>query len=94
LESLKEAIINEDLSPAEFRAAFTQFRDQLARGLELRQELLQVGIDPNTPEGGREFDRVMFSGDNSLGVAAPVQKRTVGGKTYQKIDGEWFEVAP
>ena len=60
LDRLKSAMINIDLSPAEFEAAYTEFRSALEATITIRKALLSRGIDPNTPQGGKLFDQAFM----------------------------------
>jgi hypothetical protein len=53
LKDLKKAMINTDLSPAEFEAAYMAYRDSVARMLRIRQGILREGV----PVGSREFNK-------------------------------------
>lgn len=53
LRDLKKAMINTDLSPAEFEAAYMAYRDSVARMLRIRQGILREGV----PVGSREFNK-------------------------------------
>lgn len=55
LESLKKAMINTDLSPSEFEAAYTTYRESVGRMLRLKQRILREGI----PLGSKQFQKVM-----------------------------------
>lgn len=70
LASLQKALFNLDQSPIEFEAALDNYEAAANRIDELRIELLQEGIDPATPEGGKMLD------DAFLGAVQPSpQKR-------------------
>jgi hypothetical protein len=45
LERLKDAMLSEDLSPAEFQAAYVHFRNKVGRDLAIKKQLLNSGID-------------------------------------------------
>ena len=70
LESLKTAIINEDLSPSQFESAFNEYVSELERGIRIRREMLAEGIDVGAPEFGDEFDR-RFLGERVTFEASP-----------------------
>lgn len=62
LNDLKKATINEDLSPAQFEAAFDVYKEELQRGLRLKRKLLREGIDVGSKEFGDVYDNAFLSG--------------------------------
>lgn len=62
LEDLKKATINEDLSPAQFEAAFEIYQEELSRGLRLKRKLVRDGIAVGSSEFGDRFDNEYLSG--------------------------------
>jgi hypothetical protein len=70
LDRLKQSMINEDMPPIEFRAAYTQFRDMIKRSLSIKQKLLAQGIPLGSKEFGARLDAELLSGG---GAAQPAQ---------------------
>jgi hypothetical protein len=68
LESLKDAVINTDLGPAEFEAAFETYLAELQRGIEIKRGLLRNGIDVSSPKFGDAFDSQFIRGNSPNGV--------------------------
>jgi len=67
LDRLKQSIINKDQGPAEFEAALETFQDELRRLVRLRTKFLREGIDPNSPDGGEQFDKEFLgNGDDDI----------------------------
>lgn len=62
LEALKKATINSDLGPAEFEAAYGEYKTELLRTIRLRQKLLREGISLESPEYGKRLDAEFTSG--------------------------------
>ena len=62
LESLKKAIINEDLSPTEFEAAFDQYAGELERTTKIGEGLMAEGLKPGTAEFGIRMDEEFKKG--------------------------------
>lgn len=61
LESLKKAMLNEDLSPSQFEAVSVKFRSELQRSVRLRRKLLREGFDTRK-KLSTELDRQFTSG--------------------------------
>lgn len=61
IEFLKKAMLNENLGPAEFEAAYTEYRSELARSQRLKRKILREGIMGNfrnkRSEAAKELDR-------------------------------------
>lgn len=62
LESLKKAMISEDLSPDEFEAAFDEYSSELGRSIRIRNRLLREGLRPGTSQFGDSLDQLYISG--------------------------------
>lgn len=61
LESLKKAMLSEDLSPIEFQAAYEEFRSELQRSNRLQRRLLREGI---TDKFGKSLDELFVAGED------------------------------
>jgi len=48
LDRLKASMINKDLSPTQFKAAYDQFANQIRQGMALYSSMLENGISPET----------------------------------------------
>lgn len=62
LDRLKQSMLNTDLSPVEFEAAYSQFRDMTNRSLAIKQKLLAQGIPLGSKEFGQRMDTELLSG--------------------------------
>lgn len=81
LEQLKKALFNLDQSPTEFEAALDAYESTAQRLDELRIKMLQNGIDPTTPEGGKAFDDAFFG----TAQPAPSAPATINGYTIEEV---------
>lgn len=61
LESLKKAMLSEDLSPVEFQAAYDEFRSELRRANRLNRRILREGIKGDY---GKNFDNLFTAGED------------------------------
>ncbi|MDQ8200691.1 hypothetical protein QEH56_21165 [Pelagicoccus enzymogenes] len=48
LDRLKASMINKDLGPTQFKAAYDQFRNQIQQGMTLYSNMLENGVSPET----------------------------------------------
>jgi hypothetical protein len=58
---LKEAVINTDQSPSQFEASLGEYAGALKRGLDIKKQLIDQGIDPSTTQFSKEFERRFLS---------------------------------
>jgi hypothetical protein len=65
LDRLKASMLNEDMSPLEFEAAYSQFRDFSERALQLKQQLIREGIPVGSAEFGQRMDESLLSGGST-----------------------------
>lgn len=63
LDRLKESMLNADMSPAEFEAAYEQFQSLISRSVQLKQQFLSQGVPIN--EIGQRIDEELFSGNQT-----------------------------
>jgi hypothetical protein len=69
LESLKNAMISTDLSPADFEGAFEEYKTELSRVIRIRNRLLREGVSTTDKTFGDTFDdEFMNGGDDDIGV--------------------------
>lgn len=61
LESLKKAMLSEDLSPIEFEGAFAEFKSELLRSNRLTRRILREGITGNF---GKNLDNLFIAGED------------------------------
>lgn len=59
LESLKKAMLSEDLSPTEFKASFDEFKSELLRSNRLSRKILREGVRDGF---GKDLDRLFTAG--------------------------------
>ena len=72
LEDLKDAIINMDLSPAEFEAAMDQYEGELKRAKRLSNKLMREGLSLDTKAYGSQFEQEWLAGmDDGLEQRGP-----------------------
>ncbi len=64
LESLKKAMISEDLSPEQFESAFDTYSEELSRTIRINNVLLRQGLAPGTKQFGDELDDMFMSGED------------------------------
>ncbi len=62
LDRLKKSMLNKDMAPDEFEAAYGQFKDIIVRGNELKQQFARQGIPVNSPQMGKMIDEQLFGG--------------------------------
>ncbi len=81
LDRLKKSMLNTDMSPDQFEAAFEQFKNISTIALKTKQQLLREGIPLGSKEFGRRIDEAVFS--SSTNNAATDQQ---GQATSQSTD--------
>lgn len=90
LESLKKAMLSEDLSPAEFTASFDEFRAELQRANRLSRRVLREGL----PGGfGKNLDTLFISGaddDAEERGAELIQQGLTEEEALDKLESEGF----
>lgn len=64
LESLKKAMLSEDLSPAEFEAAYNEYYTELQYSNRLYNRVLREGLMPGTDQFGERLDDYYLSSDD------------------------------
>lgn len=69
LDRLKESMFNTDQGPAQFQAAFHEYRSEVKRGIRLKRRLLREGISINDEDFGEQFDRAFLSDQDDTDVA-------------------------
>jgi len=62
LEDLKKAVINTDLSPDEFEAAYAEYVTELTRSMRIGNKLIREGLQPGTKQFGEALDGLYLSG--------------------------------
>ncbi|WP_298981692.1 hypothetical protein [uncultured Roseibium sp.] len=83
LDRLKKSLLNTDMSPAEFRAAYGQFVEKLQRSLQIKLALKEQGIDQSDPRFGAVFDAEFM---NSLGSSTSPSANS-GVKDWTEVFG-------
>lgn len=61
LESLKKAMISDDLGPEEFEGAFEEYRNELSRTIRINNKLLREGLEPGTKQFGESLDALFLT---------------------------------
>ena len=76
LDRLRQSMLNTDLSPVEFEAAYSQFRDLTNRSMAIKQKLLSQGIPLGSRQFGELMDNELLSGggNEQPNQAAPAQQ--------------------
>jgi hypothetical protein len=69
LEQLKQAMLNTDLGPTEFKAAFDSYQSELKRSLRLKRKMLREGINVADEGFGARYDQAFASGTDDDPVA-------------------------
>ena len=69
LEQLKEAMLNTDLGPTEFKAAYQSYRSELKRSLRLKRKMLREGINVADEGFGTKYDQAFSSGGDDDPIA-------------------------
>lgn len=62
IEFLKQAMLNPDLSPEEFKGAYETYRNSIMRALRLRRAITRQGITPDSPEFNSMLNDMYKSG--------------------------------
>lgn len=71
LASLQKAVINTDLSPTEFQAAYDDMVQGYQRSIRINHRLMRDGVKRGTKEWGKRFDDLYITGgDDSIDVRA------------------------
>jgi hypothetical protein len=80
LESLKKAVINTDLSPTEFKAAYDDMVQGYQRSIRINNRLLREGVRRGTSKWGKRFDDLYMSDSDDVidERAADLQKKNPG----------------
>ena len=81
LERLKKSFLTVDMSPAQFEAAYSEYRRELMRAMRVSVMLRRQGIDPRSGQGGDAFDRAFLGGmdDNWERRGEELEANGVGG---------------
>ena len=90
LESLKKAMLSEDLSPAEFQASFDEFRRELQRSNRLSRKVLRDGLPGSF---GKNLDALFTSGaDDNADVRGEelLQEGLTEDQVFEKLESEGF----
>jgi 23S rRNA pseudoU1915 N3-methylase RlmH len=66
LDRLKKSFINMDMGPAQFRAALSSYQSELERAYNLKTQLVQAGLPPNSEQLGRTLDLLFMSGATDI----------------------------
>jgi hypothetical protein len=64
LSSLKDAILNKDLSPTEFIASFDRLVNESTRTINIQNSLLEQGLSPSSKSFQQQADQLFMSGRN------------------------------
>ena len=64
LSSLKDAILNKDLSPTEFIASFDRLVNESTRTINIQNALLEQGLSPSSKAFQQQADQLFLSGRN------------------------------
>jgi hypothetical protein len=64
LSSLKDAILNKDLSPTEFIASFDRLVNESTRTINIQNSLLEQGLSPSSKAFQQQADQLFMSGRN------------------------------
>jgi hypothetical protein len=64
LSSLKDAILNKDLSPTEFVASFDRLVNESTRTINIQNALLEQGLSPSSKSFQQQADQLFMSGRN------------------------------
>lgn len=103
LERLKQAMLNADLSPTQFEAAYNEFIAKIMRGQKIAAQMAREGYDPSKDENAEMFDRMWDAGVfgdaeqiNYLGLMQNIDAgntNEVPGKGVFASDGErWVQI--
>ncbi len=87
LDRLKQSMMNKDMAPEEFEAAFAQFKDIGTRALQLKQKFIRQGIPANSPQMGQMIDAELFNAQQSTTQPNEINQPQMGanqpGSNYQ-----------
>jgi len=86
LEDLKKAVINTDLSPAEFEAAYNEYSRELQRTVRIRNQILREGIKPGTKQFGERLDGLYISGGDDTAEARGSELEKLGTPPEQIVN--------
>jgi hypothetical protein len=62
LKTLKKTFLNMNLSPTQFKAALDNVKQDMKRGIRLKQKLLRSGIPVGTPEFEKKWEMLFNAG--------------------------------
>jgi len=62
LSSLKDAILNKDLSPTEFTSSFDRLVNEATRTINIQNSLLEQGLSPSSKSFQQQADQLFMSG--------------------------------
>lgn len=66
IASLKKAVINTDLSPTQFKAAYDDMVQGYQRSLRINNRLLREGVKKGTKNWGKRFDALYMTGGDDV----------------------------
>ncbi len=88
LASLKEAVLNVDQSPTEFKAAYDDMVQGYQRSIRINHRLLRAGVKQGTKDWGERFDSLyMAGGDDVVNERAEEIKQGDPNITDEEIAG-------
>jgi len=99
LRDLKKAVINVDLSPVEYEAAYEQFRGAILRTQRIKRKILRAGVkgslkNKNSP-AARQFDAMYLGGqdDSALDRIKDLQKEGKDENAiFQTLKNEGYKI--
>ena len=100
LSSLKKAMFNEDLSPAEFEASFNEFKSSVLRNQRLHRKLLRDGVRGNfknkKSQAAKRLDQLHTSGadDSVLDRINDLKEKKSEAEMLEILQNEGYSITP